>query len=107
MIRLDKVILVTGGVGFIGSHELINWLMRVSKVRIINSLSSGRCENLKHLINKIEMLIGNLKKQEDIYEAMNNIGTVFHFAANPRFRVSTTTPKIHFNKNIFSLCLIC
>ncbi len=35
MIRLDKVILVTGGVGFIGSHELINWLMRVSKVRIL------------------------------------------------------------------------
>ncbi|MEM1639951.1 MAG: NAD-dependent epimerase/dehydratase family protein, partial [Desulfurococcaceae archaeon] len=35
-----------------------------------------------------------------ILKAVENVETVFHLAANPEVRVSTTNPEVHFNENI-------
>jgi len=95
-------VLVTGGAGFIGSH-LVDRLVKVGlSVKVIDNLSSGRLENLsQHRGNpRVEVITGDLKRIEDALKAVNGVNAVFHFAANPEVRVSTTNPEIHFNENV-------
>ncbi len=42
-------ILITGGAGFIGSHLAEKYLDRGDDVYIIDDLSTGTLENIKHL----------------------------------------------------------
>jgi UDP-glucose 4-epimerase len=95
-----KAVLVTGGAGFIGSHIVDRLVNEGFRVRVIDNLSSGRLENLRHLGDSIEVIIGDLKRSEDALRAVDGVDSVFHFAANPEVRVSTTNPEIHFNENI-------
>jgi len=71
-------------------------------VRVIDNLSSGRLENLaQHRGNSdVEILIGDLKDPETCLRAVEDVDVVFHFAANPEVRVSTTDPEIHFRENV-------
>jgi len=41
-----------------------------------------------------------LKNFEEAERAVRNVDVVFHYAANPEVRVSTTNPEIHFNENV-------
>jgi len=95
-------VLVTGGAGFIGSH-LVDRLVKVGlSVKVIDNLSSGMLENLsQHRGNpRVEVITGDLKRIEDALKAVDGVNAVFHFAANPEVRVSTTNPEIHFNENV-------
>ena len=91
-------ILVTGGVGFIGSH-LVDRLAAEGEVRVIDNLSSGRLENLAHR-RDVEVIVGDLKNPQDAQKAVRGVDAVFHFAANPEVRVSTTNPDVHFSENV-------
>jgi UDP-glucose 4-epimerase len=95
-------ILVTGGAGFIGSHIVDRLVGDGYRVRVVDNLSSGRVENIKHHLesNSIELIVGDLKDPQVALRAVEGVDTVFHFAANPEVRVSTTNPEIHFNENI-------
>jgi len=66
---------------------------------VIDNLSSGRLENLAHR-RDVEVIIGDLKNPQDVQKAVRGVDAVFHFAANPEVRVSTTNPDIHFNENV-------
>jgi UDP-glucose 4-epimerase len=95
-------VLVTGGAGFIGSH-LVDRLVRDGyRVRVVDNLSSGRVENIKHHLESrsVELIVGDLKDPQVALRAVEGVDTVLHFAANPEVRVSTTNPEIHFNENI-------
>jgi len=95
-------VLVTGGAGFIGSH-LVDRLARDGyRVRVVDNLSSGRLENIKHHLDagSVELIVGDLKDPQVALKAVEGVDVVFHFAANPEVRVSTTNPEIHFNENI-------
>jgi UDP-glucose 4-epimerase len=95
-------VLVTGGAGFIGSHLVDRLIREGYEVKVIDNLSSGRIENIKHHIDegKIELIIGDLKGSETALKAVEEVDVVFHFAANPEVRVSTTNPDVHFNENV-------
>jgi len=98
----DKIALVTGGAGFIGSH-IVDYLIRHGwYVRVVDNLSSGRIENLEHVKDNpnLEIAIVDLKDQKTIHKIIEDVKVVFHYAANPEVRVSTTHPRIHFNENI-------
>ena len=97
-------VLVTGGAGFIGSHLVDRLVAEGYSVRVVDNLSSGRLENLKkHLeSNTIELIIGDLKDPQTAFKAVEGIDVMFHFAANPEVRVSTTNPEIHFNENVLA-----
>ena len=92
-------ILVTGGAGFIWSHLVDRLAAEGHQVRVIDNLSSGRLENLAHR-RDVEVIIGDLKNPQDVQKAVRGVDAVFHFAANPEVRVSTTNPEIHFNENV-------
>jgi UDP-glucose 4-epimerase len=92
-------ILVTGGAGFIGSHLVDRLAAEGHQVRIIDNLSSGRLENLAHR-RDVEVIVGDLKNPQDAQKAVRGVDAVFHFAANPEVRVSTTNPDIYFSENV-------
>ena len=95
-------VLVTGGAGFIGSHIVDRLVEEGYWVRVVDNLSSGRLENLaQHRGDpRVEVMVGDLKKPEDALKAVERVEVVFHFAANPEVRVSTTNPEVHFNENV-------
>jgi len=72
-------ILVTGGVGFIGSH-LVDKLIETDNVTVIDNLSSGKEE----FVNKKAVLIKeDLLNSDKISKHFEDIDTVYHIAANP------------------------
>jgi len=95
-------ILVTGGAGFIGSHIVDKLVIDGYRVRVVDNLSSGRLENLKHWLDSksVELLVGDLREPEVALKAIDGVNVVFHFAANPEVRLSTTDPETHFTNNI-------
>ncbi|MEM4004858.1 MAG: SDR family NAD(P)-dependent oxidoreductase, partial [Desulfurococcaceae archaeon] len=95
-------VLVTGGAGFIGSHLVDKLVENNYMVIVIDNLSSGSIENIKHHLEKgsVKFVHGDLKNKDFILKAVENVETVFHLAANPEVRVSTTNPEVHFNENI-------
>jgi len=99
---LKRQALITGGAGFIGSHLVDRLVINGWKVRVVDNLSSGRLENLiQHKGNPdVEVVVGDLKDPETCLRAVEGVDAVFHFAANPEVRVSTTDPEIHFRENI-------
>ena len=99
---MSSKILVTGGAGFIGSHIVDRLVDEGFNVRVIDNLSSGRLENIERWLRnpKFEFFKGDLKDYSDALEAVRGVDVVFHFAANPEVRVSTTNPRIHFEENI-------
>jgi len=95
-------VLVTGGAGFIGSHIVDRLVIDGYRVRVVDNLSSGRLENLKHWLDSksVELLVGDLREPEVALKAVDGVNVVFHFAANPEVRLSTTDPEVHFTNNI-------
>jgi UDP-glucose 4-epimerase len=49
---------------------------------------------------KVEILKKDLKNLEEVEKTVRDIDVVFHYAANPEVRVSTTNPEIHLNENV-------
>ncbi|BDR92703.1 SDR family NAD(P)-dependent oxidoreductase [Vulcanisaeta souniana] len=76
----NRTILVTGGAGFIGSHIVDRLISEDYRVRVIDNLSTGRIENLKHLEDNpnLEIIKGDLKNEQDTKEAVKGIDTVSH-----------------------------
>jgi UDP-glucose 4-epimerase len=103
MDKMDaRLALVTGGAGFIGSHLVDRLVSDGWKVRVMDNFSSGRIENIEHHKDNrdVEILKVDLKDFEKVERAVRGVDVVFHYAANPEVRVSTTNPEIHFNENV-------
>ncbi len=101
MVNMERA-LITGGAGFIGSHLTDRLVSEGWRVRVLDNFSTGRMENVEHLKKnlEVEILKGDLKDIEVVSSAVKDVDVVFHYAANPEVRVSTTNPEIHFNENI-------
>ena len=99
-----KRALITGGAGFIGSHLVDRLVKEGWLVRVVDNLSSGAFENIaRHVYRRtVELVVGDLKDPEVALKAVRGVDTVFHFAANPEVRVSTTDPDIHFRENVIT-----
>ncbi|RLI42163.1 UDP-glucose 4-epimerase, partial [Candidatus Bathyarchaeota archaeon] len=97
--------LITGGAGFIGSH-LCEALYRLeAQITILDNLSSGSIENLKHVLNahkSIRFYKGDCVNPHDIEKSLKNIEVVFHFAANPEVRLERNDPKTCFQQNVYA-----
>ena len=52
-------ILITGGAGFIGSHLAEALLERGHEVTVIDNLSTGRFENVQHLVERQSAVNGH------------------------------------------------
>jgi nucleoside-diphosphate-sugar epimerase len=87
-----KLILVTGGAGFIGSHLVDALLERGAHVRVLDDLSSGRRENLAGVLSRIVFLEGDLRNAELCHRACDGAAFVFHQAARGSVPRSMSDP---------------
>ena len=78
----NKVAIVTGGAGFIGSHMVDLLLMKNFEVRVIDNLFGGREENLySHKKNKnLKVLIQDIRTCKTNNKIFKKVDVIFHFA---------------------------
>jgi len=75
--------LVAGGAGFIGSHLVERLLSLGHNVKVIDDLSTGKIENIEHILDNIEFIKASITDFTAVAEAIYDTDVVFHFAANP------------------------
>lgn len=83
--------LVTGGAGFIGSHLAEELLRRGHRVRVADSLITGKRSNLDHLPD-VEFLEGDLADEAFAHRAVAGCDYVLHEAAIPSVPRSVKDP---------------
>ncbi len=84
-----KIVLVTGGAGFIGSNLVDELVKKKWKVRIIDNLSIGKKENLNPAAKFYKLDIRDLSKIKPVFKG---IDYVFHLAAFPGVQPSIDDP---------------
>jgi nucleoside-diphosphate-sugar epimerase len=84
--------LVTGGAGFIGSHLVEGLLAKGWDVRVLDNFATGHRENIKHIINQIDLLEGDVCNLTTVRFATRNIDVIFHEAALPSVPRSVKNP---------------
>ncbi|WEL24012.1 NAD-dependent epimerase/dehydratase family protein [Candidatus Nanohalovita haloferacivicina] len=85
---------ITGGAGFIGS-TLAEELKDEHEVLVIDNFSSGREENVPEGVEVLEFDI----KDEGLEEFLEDVDTVFHFAANPKVNTFPDDREKDFDEN--------
>jgi nucleoside-diphosphate-sugar epimerase len=93
--------LVTGGAGFIGSHLAEELLRRGERVRIVDSLVTGKRQNLAHL-SKAEFIEGDLAELDVARAAVAGVDYILHQAAIPSVPRSVEDPITSNRANIDS-----
>lgn len=87
-------VLVTGGAGFIGSHLCEHLLKKGHAVKVIDDLSTGRYENVKHLEGKerFELVIDTILNRHLLEEMIKSVNVVFHLASAVGVRLIIQEP---------------
>jgi nucleoside-diphosphate-sugar epimerase len=91
--------LVTGGAGFIGSHLAEELVRRGHRVRVVDSLITGKRRNVAH-IKDVEFLEGDLADSGIARRAVDGVEYVLHQAAIPSVPRSVDDPLTSNQANI-------
>ena len=86
----SRVLLVTGGAGFIGSHLVRRLVADGQRVRVLDNLATGRMSNLDGV--HAEMVDGDIRSRADVARAVRDVEAVFHLAALPSVARSWKDP---------------
>lgn len=73
--------LVTGGAGFIGSNIVEKLVRQNQRVRVLDNFVTGKRENLNGLLDKIELLEGDIRNTSDVEKTVRGVDFVLHQAA--------------------------
>src|SRR4051812_46778008 len=82
---MDKLILITGGAGFIGSHLADELLRSGYRVRVLDNLTpqvhgaDGRRPS--YLSSEVELVKGDVRDADTVKRALGKVDGVFHLAA--------------------------
>lgn len=103
-------ILVTGGLGFIGSHTVVELQNEGFEVIIIDNLSNTTLKVLQG-INTItgkntafeKLDLRDKEKVQDFFKRHNDISGVIHFAASKAVGESVENPLLYYENNINTL----
>ena len=79
--HMSRVVLVTGGGGFIGSNLVRALLTRGDNVRVLDNFATGRRENLADIRDDVEIIEGDLRSYERVHTAVRGTEVVFHQGA--------------------------
>src|SRR5579863_7629683 len=84
-----RVMLVTGGGGFIGSHLVEALVDRGYKVRVLDNFTTGRLDRIDP---SAELVRGDIREGASITPSFEGVDCVFHTAALPRVPLSIENP---------------
>jgi UDP-glucose 4-epimerase len=106
-------ILVTGGLGFIGSHTVVELQNEGFEVVIIDNLSNSSEEVLKGIVaitgktplfEKLDLR--EKKNVQDFFQKHSDVSGVIHFAASKAVGESVENPLLYYENNIGTLVYI-
>jgi len=97
-----KKALVTGGLGFIGSHLVDRLLKDDWNVVVLDNLLTGRRSNLQQHggDRRLRVVEGDIRHPKTLARVSKNCDAVFHFAAHAMMRVSAENPSADLNYNL-------
>jgi len=95
-----SLFLVTGGAGFIGSHLTAALVSRGKAVRVVDNFSTGRRKNLAPVLDRIELIEGDLRDREVCRRAVAGVSVVLHEAAIPSVPKSVADPETSHTANV-------
>ena len=108
-----KKILVTGGLGYIGSHTVVELQLAGFEVIIVDNLSNSSAE----VLNGIESITGMQPQFEELdlrdkratisfFQKHQNIQGIIHFAASKAVGESVENPLLYYENNISTLVTV-
>jgi UDP-N-acetylglucosamine 4-epimerase len=79
----NKVILVTGGAGFIGSNLCEALLKHNNVVRCLDNFATGKRQNIEHLLenSNFTLIVGDIRNVEECHNATKGVDFILHQAA--------------------------
>jgi UDP-glucose 4-epimerase len=97
-----KTVLITGGAGFIGSHLVEALLGRGYRVLAIDNLSTGRLENIKHLIGRpdFHFVRSDIQDQQVLDRLTSESNYVVHLAAAVGVKLIVERPVFTIEQNV-------
>src|SRR5665647_1932204 len=95
-------VLVTGGAGFIGGHLVDRLIEEGCDVRVIDSLYSGKLENIEnHIKNgKVDFVKGDIRDASIVKKSLVSVEAVFHLAALISVPFSISNPELTLDVNL-------
>jgi UDP-glucose 4-epimerase len=86
---VGRLMLVTGGAGFLGSHLVDALIDAGMRVRVIDNFETGRREFVNAAA---ELINADIRDAASMSDAFGGVDTVFHVAALPRIPLSIAKP---------------
>ena len=88
------VYLITGGAGFIGSHLAERLLERGDHVLLMDNLSTGSMENIRHLkkFDRMHYFLEPLENRQLLAELVDEADIIFHLAAAVGVKLIVESP---------------
>ncbi|OGO06383.1 MAG: hypothetical protein A2Y73_07930 [Chloroflexi bacterium RBG_13_56_8] len=103
----EKQVLVTGGAGFIGSHLVEHLVAGGAHVTVVDNLSTGRLDNLKLVLPRITLIVGDLGEVLRLKRVkLDDYQYVFHLAANAYIPISVENPVLDFQINLHNTLML-
>jgi UDP-glucose 4-epimerase len=100
--------LITGGAGFIGSHLAERLLERGDEVSILDDLSTGSVENIRHLKShaRFHHVFDTIQNRSLLAELVDESEVVFHLAAAVGVRLIVESPVRTIETNVYGTQLV-
>ena len=92
--------LVVGGGGFIGSNIAEALVARGETVRVLDNFSTGNRENLQGILEKIDLMEGDITDLDCCRKAVGDIDFVVHHAAMASVPLSVESPEVSNEVNV-------
>lgn len=92
-------IIVTGGLGFIGSHIAESLVRKGHNVVVLDNFSTGRLENISEVSKDIEVIKADIRDQETLNNVFKGADIVSHQAAQLEIFKSTDDPEFDLEIN--------
>ncbi|MFI8482378.1 SDR family NAD(P)-dependent oxidoreductase [Pseudomonas sp. NPDC078700] len=104
---MSKLILVTGGAGFIGSHMVDALLTKGHAVRVLDNLSMGNRDNLPLDNPQLQFIEGDVADAACVSAAVEGCDAVVHLAAVASVQASVDDPVSTHQSNFVGTLNLC
>lgn len=100
--------LITGGAGFIGSHLADALIARGDEVFILDDLSTGSVENIRHLKanGRFHYTFDSITNEQILAELVDESDVIFHLAAAVGVRLIVESPVRTIETNVYGTQLV-
>ena len=102
------VYLITGGAGFLGSHLAERLLARGDEVLLMDNLSTGSMENIRHLkkYDRMHYFLEPMENRQLLAELVDEAEVIFHLAAAVGVKLIVESPVRTIETNVNGMQMV-